>query len=121
MESILYLFAMVREPRDFGMLVAVAAGCWLLSLFIYWVFYGLCSLAAGLSIRLGYTYGIVLFVIAVLFVFPDLKEYFVWWRYSPGPSSGVMGDFILLMAVALLKLVLFWAIWPRPRKLDTAW
>jgi hypothetical protein len=121
LENILYLFALIRQPRDLGLLVAAGVGCWLLSLFIYWVFYGLCALAAGLSIRLAYTYGIIVFAIGVLFVFPDLKEYFVWWRYSPGPTSGVIGDFILLMSVVILHLILMWAIWPRPRKIDTAW
>ncbi len=113
MENILYLFAIT--PHDLGMLIAVIAGCWLISLIIFWVFYSLCSLAAGLSMRLGYTYGIVLFLISIFFVFRDLKEYFVWWHYTPGPTNAVIADAVLVLAICLLKLILMWAIWPKPK------
>lgn len=116
MENILYLFAMGNNPSDLGLLIGVGVGCWLIGLVFFWVFYGLCSLAAGLSMRLGYTYAIVLFLVAVFFVFTDLREYFAWWRYTPGPTTGVIGDFVLLMVIVLLKIVLMWSIWPRPRR-----
>lgn len=118
MEEVLYLFAIT--PHDLGLLVAVALGCWLISLLIFWTFYGICSLTAGLSMRLGYTYGCVLFLVAIFFVFADLTKYFVWWHYTPGSPLAVAADAVLLLGIALLKLIVVWAIWPRPARAGAA-
>ena len=114
MEDTFWLFAMTA--RDLGMFLAIIAGAWLISFLIFWLFYGGCSLAAGLSMRLGYTYGLILFLIAIFFVFRDIKEYFVWWHYTPGSTSAVMNDAILVWALSFVWLVLMWFIWPRPRR-----
>jgi len=114
LESTLYLFAM--DAHDLLMLIIVALSCWLTTLMIFWIFYGLCALAPGLSMRLGYTFGILLFLICIFFVFRDLKEYFVWWQYTPGRTMAVVADAVLVLAVALLQLLLIWTIWPRPKR-----
>jgi hypothetical protein len=66
--------------------------------------------------RLAHTYIVVLLVTCFFFVFRDLMQYFVWWHYTPGPLSGVMGDAILVLAISFLWLILIWTIWPRPKR-----
>ena len=114
MQGIFYLTAI--RPADLGLLIAVAVGCKLLGLLIFFVFYSVCNLSAGLSMRLAHTYIVFMLVVSYLFVFRDLMQYFVWWHYTPGPVSGVMGDAILVLALCALWLILVWGIWPRPKR-----
>ena len=115
MENTLYLFAMLSNGRDLGLFLLVILGAVALGLLAFWLFYGLCSLSAGLSMRLGHTFGLLYFLVAVFFVVRELKEYFVWWHYTPGPTTAVMADAVLIWALSALWLILIWAIWPRPR------
>lgn len=114
MADTLYLLAITG--RDLALLLGVVVGCWLLGLLIFWLFYGGCALAAGLSMRIGYTFGLIVFLILIFFVLRDLREYFVWWQFTPGPTAAVMNSAILVLALSVLWLVLIWAIWPRPRR-----
>lgn len=120
MEQVLYLFAMLHNAHDLGLMLGVLVGAWIASLLIFWVFYSGCSLGAGLSMRVGCTFGVVLMLICTCFVFRDLKEYFIWWHYTPGPTPAVMADAILLWGLSIVWLVLIWAIWPRPRRIEAA-
>jgi len=117
-ENTLYLLGI--SGSDLGLLLGVLAGCWLLGLLIFWLFYALCALPAGLAMRLGYTFALAFFLTCIFFVFRDLKEYFVWWHYTPGPKQAVMADAILVLALSVVWLVLIWAIWPRPSRTASA-
>ena len=114
MQDIFYLTALT--PAHLGLLIAVIVGCKLIGLLIFLLFYSVCNLPAGLSMRLANTYSVVLLLISLFCVFSDLTRYFVWWHYTPGPASGVMGDAILLLALCFVWLVLVWAVWPRPKR-----
>lgn len=114
MDSIFYIFAM--NAHDIWLLILVLACAYVFRLVVFWLFYGLCGLAAGLSMRLAYTFGLLYLLVGLFFVVRDLKEYFVWWHYTPGPRAAVMNDAILVWAFSALWLVLIWAIWPRPRR-----
>jgi hypothetical protein len=117
-QNTLYLFAMT--PSDLLRLVAVIVGAKLIGLFIFWLFYGVCNLGAGLSMRLAHLWATLLFLIAIFCVFRDLMKYFVFWHYTPGPYSGVLGDAILVLALSLLWMILVWTIWPKPRRVALA-
>ena len=54
-------------------------------------------------------------------MFRDLKEYFVWWHYTPGATMAVIADAVLVLAIALIGLLLMWAIWPRPKQPSAVW
>ena len=113
MENTLYLAAM--NGTQLAIFLAVMVGCWGLGLIVFFLFYGACSLAPGLSMRLGYTFGLLMFWVSAFFAFRDITPFFAWWRYSPGPTTGVLGDAILLIAVSLIWLLVIWTAWPRPR------
>jgi len=112
-ENTLYLVAM--DGLQLATFLALALGCWAAGILIFFLFYGPCALAPGLAMRLGYTFGLSIFLVCVFFVFRDVSVYFAWWRYSPGPTTGVMGDAILLLAVSLIWLLVIWTAWPKPR------
>lgn len=114
MQNVLYIFAM-RGP-EVGLLLGVIAGSWLIGLIIFWLYYGLCSLSAGLAMRLGYTFSLLLFLVSIFFVFPQLTRFFAFWQYSPAPRGAVLNDAILVLALSVIWLFLMWALWPRPRR-----
>jgi hypothetical protein len=116
MENTLFLAALAHNPKDLAMFIAAAIGSWLMGLLVFAIFYGWCRLSAGFAMRLGYTFALFLFLVALFFVFVDLSRYFVWWQYTPGTTNAVMNDAILLLALSVVWLVVIWTVWPKPRK-----
>jgi hypothetical protein len=114
MDNLMKLEAMT--PLDVRNWLIVVFGCWALSLLIFWLFYALCNLPAGLAMRIGYTFGLIGFFEGFYLFHLKIPVGLLFPGGSTTATPIQVAFAVVVMSLPFIWLALIWLWWPRPRR-----